>query len=279
MGEREAPARAREVGDTLRQIREATDLTISDVAERLGWSTAKVSRVERGAAAVSPVELVRFAAHCGAHIEDIDVLLDWCKEVVPPGYWLSDQFASLIFHESTADYSSSYDPLVVPGLLQTEDYATALFGAKYAGMRMERQRLLNRRGFEFFVHEQALRLPVGSNRVMNEQMLKLVLLAAQPRITIRVVPAAPGEYAMFGGEFVLFRYSGSRPLVFVAIHPAGLFLEDHDYVTQYQGLLSRMSEVALGRGESRELLAQLASEFDRPEDSRDVVDHLAKEQF
>jgi transcriptional regulator with XRE-family HTH domain len=119
MGERESTARAREVGDLVRQIREAGGLTTTDVGDRLGWSSSKMSRVERGATGVSPVELVRLAAHSGADLTDIDFLLDWCRDVVPPGSWLTNRLGSLIFHESTATSSSSYDPLVVPGLLQT----------------------------------------------------------------------------------------------------------------------------------------------------------------
>jgi transcriptional regulator with XRE-family HTH domain len=288
MGEREATARAREVGDLLRQIREPMHLTTADVANRLGWSASKVSRVERGATGVSPVELVRLAAHSGADLGQIDYLLDECREVVPPGYWLTNRFASLIFHESTADSSASYDPLVVPGLLQTEDYAKALISNEglragvtrhLVNVRMERQHLLHSREFEFFIHEQALRLRVGGNRVMNEQMLKLVLLAEQPKITIRVVPAARGERGVFGGYFVLFRYARHNPLVYLGVLPAGLFLEDPDYVAGYEQLLTRMSDIALGRGESRELLAALASKFDRPEDPPDVPDRLAEEHL
>ncbi len=73
-----APARAREVGDLLREIRDAMGLTVNDVADRLGWSSSKVSRVERGVSEIDPAELVRYAAYCGAHISDIDFLLDWC---------------------------------------------------------------------------------------------------------------------------------------------------------------------------------------------------------
>ena len=272
----------------LRRIRDAMNLPISDVAERVGWSVSKVSRVERGVSDVSAAELVRYAAHCGAELGDVDRILDWCQEVIPPGYWLSSQFASLIFHESTAASSSSYDSLVVPGLLQTRDYATALIGREHlepqvaqfrVGVRMVRQELLHSRGFEFFIHEQALRLPVGGNRVMNEQMLKLVLIANQPRITIRVIPVAAGERAFFGPSFLFFRYTGGGPLVYQDGVPAGLFVEDRGYVAGYHTLLADMSDTALGRGESREVLAKLASEFDQPEDSPDDPDHLAEEQL
>ena len=288
MGERETTARAREVGNLLRDIRLATNLTVSEVAERLGWSVSKVSRVERGVAGIDPAELVRYAAHCGAVLGDIDHLVDWCQEVVPPGYWLSKRFASLIFHESTASLSSSWCTLVVPGLLQTEDYAAALISQEglernitefHVRVRMTRQHLLHHRPFEFFIHEQALRLPVGGNRVMNEQMLKLVLLTDQPRITIRVVPSRVGERGVFGPGFAFFRYTGGPPLVYLDGNPAGLFVEDREYVAKCHELLGDMSEIALGRAESREVFATVANEFDQPEDPPDGSDLLAEEQL
>lgn len=288
MGERETTARAREIGHLLRDIRESADMTASEVADKLTWSTSRVSRIERGVAGISQPELVRFAAQCDADIGDVDRLLGLCQEVVPPGYWLSKQFASLIFHESTASFSSSYDALVVPGLLQTEEYATALIGREglepkiasfHVRVRMMRQQQLHCRGFEFLIHEQALRLPVGGNLVMNEQMLKLVLLTDQPRITIRVIPISAGERGFFGSSFMFFRYTGGGPLVYRDGMPAGLFVEDHEYVARCHELLTEMTDVALGRAESREVLAELASDFDQPEDPPDDPDHLAQEQL
>mgnify|MGYP000152449935 CR=1 FL=1 len=201
---------------------------------------------------------------------------------------MSKNFASLIFHESTAAFSSSYQALLVPGLLQTEDYAAALIAqerlepttAKFrVGVRLMRQERLHNQPNEFFIHEQALRLPVGGNRVMNEQMLKLLLLSDQPGITIRVVPTRLGERAMFGGGFTHFRFTGGGPLVCQDLVPICLFIEDRDYVTRYHGLLADMSEVALGREQSREVLAELASEFDQPKDAPDDPDRVAEEQL
>ena len=286
MGERIGAARARELGDELRQYRDALGISSEILAKRLGWSTSKVSRIEHGITAMSEIDVVRYAAHCGLAHDHIDALLDMCREPGPPGYWLSDRLSTLIFHETTATSSVDYSPLAVPGLLQTEEYATQIIGAAglepaftryWVGMRMERQLALHSREFAFYIHEFALRLPVGNNRVMNEQLLKLVLLAEQPQLTVQVVPAALGARSVFGGEFVLFRNDAHRPLV--CLSPVGLFLEDRKQVAAYQEKATRLSEVALSRGESREWLAALASEFDRPEDSPDAPDTLAQEQL
>jgi transcriptional regulator with XRE-family HTH domain len=282
MGERVHTARARVLGDELREFREWKGLSGQELADRLGWSASKLSRIENGLTGFDEIDLVRYAAHCGFSSDDIDDLLERFREPAAPGYWLTDRCFALVFHENTAAFSASYDPLVVPGLLQTEDYATALIGPEkpwLVHVRMERQRLLNQRGFEFFIHEQALRLPVGGNRVMNEQLLKLVLLTDHPKITIRVLPTSLGADAALGGSFVIFRFDGHEPLVYVEHQFVGLFLEEHKYVSQYRDKLATLSGVALSRGQSRELLAALASEFDHPEDSPDVPDPLAQEQL
>lgn len=286
MGERIGAARARELGDELRQYRELLGISSEELAKRLGWSASKVSRIEHGITGMSEIDVVRYAAHCGLAHDHIDALLEMCREPGPPGYWLSRRLSSLIFYETTASSSVDYGPLAVPGLLQTEEYATEFIAAaglkpafvKYwVDMRMERQLALHSREFAFYIHEYALHLPVGGNRLMNEQLLKLVLLGEQPQLTIRVVPAALGARSYFGPEFVLYGYARHRPLVYVP--SVGLFLEDPGEVTRYQEKVAGLSEMALSRGESREWLAALASEFDRPEDSPDGPDTLAEEQL
>lgn len=279
MGEHMSPAQARELAEELRHYREILGVPAYELAHRLGWSASKLSRVENGLAPITEVDVVRYGAHCGISAEGIEALLDLCRDPGAAGYWLSKWSSTLVFAENTAASSASYDPLVVPGMLQTEEYAAALIGPDKPGwvqVRMERQRLLNNRPFEFFIHEQALRLPVGGNRVMNEQLLKLVLVAEQPTVTIRVVPAALGAQSLFGGEFVFLRYSGHRPLVYLE---SGFFLDDEQHTAEYQRKLTRLSERALGRGQSREMLARMASEVDRPEDTPDAPDDLAKEQL
>jgi len=275
-------AQARELGDELRMYREQADVSAAELAGRLGWSASKLSRVESGQSPVDEVDVVRYGAHCGMEPGDIDDVLALCREPAAAGLFFTKRTGTLIFHENKATSSSSYTPLVVPGLLQTEDYAAAFMGPsrmRLVSVRMERQRLLGRRPFEFFVHEQALRLPVGGNRVMNEQLLKLVLVAEQPNITLRVIPAALGARSMFGGEFVLFHYLNQEPLVYLEHHNLGLFVDDQVEVAEFGQLRNRLGDTALSRGESREMLATLASEFDRPEVTPDAPDQLAQEQF
>ncbi len=159
------------------------------------------------------------------------------------------------------------------GLLQTADYARTRIAAaqwirpeqidRAVRIRLDRQRILDRASFIFYLHEQALRLHVGSAAIMQEQMLKLVLAAALDQVTIRVVPAAAGVRSAFGGPFALFEYSEYPPLVYLDNCTTGLFVDEKEFVAPFRELLPAISEVALDEGQSRQMIAALASEYDQ----------------
>ncbi len=276
MSDRESTARARELGAELRKIRESTGYSAFEFAKIVGWSNSKVSRIETGLRGITEIDVVRYAAYCRATPDEMEDLVTRCREAEIPGYWLARRLSTLIFHENTAVSSLSYDPLVVPGLLQTEGYLRALTSLEKRTQRdvdylmkvhIDRQEVLERRQFGFFIHEQALRFPVGDHRLMNEQMLKLVLLAEHPWLTVRIVPLAAGVEGALGSEFMMFRFEDARPLLHLGHGKVGLFLEEYSVLEEYREHLAQISEVALDRGQSRELLAALASEFDIPGDA------------
>jgi hypothetical protein len=200
---------------------------------------------------------------------------------------------SLIFHESTANNSIIYEPLAVHGLLQTPSYARAHITAVECDIceerlaaavrtRMERQRILSLRNparFTYYIHEQALRLRVGTDEIMAEQLLHIVLTAALENVTVRIVPSATGERSIFGGAFRLMEFDEYRPMVYLDhIHVGGLIIEDRDHVRSYYGLLPMLDDIALNAGQSREFVAELADAYDRG--SQDgAADVLAEEQL
>jgi Domain of unknown function (DUF5753)/Domain of unknown function (DUF397)/Helix-turn-helix domain len=278
-------ARYRELGAELRKRREAAGLSGAQLAHRVGWSPSKISRVESGERGISDVDLIQYLGYCGIHGESrTRDLIAMCREaghklghwLSPYGQWLEDSLSSLIYHESTADRCTIYDPLVVNGLLQTADYARTWIASegwrtpedveRCVDIRLERQRILRvprPARFTFFVHEQALRLEVGNAAVMHDQMLKIVLLAALDHVTVRVLPLSAGKRSTFRGPFQLFEYAQHRPLVYLDSYSTGLFLEDREYVDPFRTLVPALSEVSLDGGQSRELIATLASEYDR----------------
>jgi hypothetical protein len=144
---------------------------------------------------------------------------------------------------------------------------------------MERQQIFrwsDPAQFVFFVHEQALRLQVGSPAIMHEQLLHLVLMTALHHVTLRVIPATTGERSAFGGPFQLLEFSKHPALVYLDHFNGGLFLEDRRYVENYEGLVPELTAVALDEEESRSFAAALADEYDRGSQS-DAGHHLEDE--
>ena len=273
----------------LRRVREKAGLSGDALAHRLGWSPATVSRMEHGRRPSTTTDVIQYTVMCGASRSEVEPIVEFtrmaeCQE----GYYLSDEridgsLQSLIFHESTATHSIIYEPQVINGLLQTQDYARALNSnlsadtvAGVVRTRMERQRILSLPSparFTFFVHEHALRLQVGSDRIMHEQLLHLVLTAAMDHVTLRVVPSAAGERSAVGGAFRLMEFPEHRPMVYLDnLGGGGLILDDPRYVRRYRELMPMLADVALNEGQSREFAAGLADEFDRGSHRVDVAE-------
>jgi transcriptional regulator with XRE-family HTH domain len=285
MGRANATACYRELGAELRKRREAAGVTAAHIADETGWDRTKISRIEAGQVDISTVDVIFFLGACGIYRADaMDVLhLSRIAEqgdghwLSPHGEWLEDSLSSLIYHESTADRSISFEPFVVPGLLQTPAYASlwiarsATRSSRSLGealrIRMERREILHRRNpaeFLFFVHEQALRTQVGSAEIMQEQLLHMVLIAALEHVTLRIVPTSAQEHSVFGGSFRLFEYRRHSPLLYLDGFLTGVFIEDGDIVGDYyRDLLPDLKAIALDAGESREFAADLAAEYDR----------------
>ncbi|HEY3753297.1 MAG TPA: DUF5753 domain-containing protein [Pseudonocardiaceae bacterium] len=194
----------------------------------------------------------------------------------PHGGRVPDELRTLIFHEQTANEIHSFQPIYIPGVAQTEDYARALFvegGIIDAAdiencvqIRVSRRDVITRvdpAQCVFYVHENVLRAPVGSPQVMYEQMLHLLFLSTRPQCSIRVVPVAAGVRGMAAGSFQVFGYPEGAPVVSVQHETTSEFLENGEHVASYRKVLRRVASVALDDARSRELIALVASDYER----------------
>jgi transcriptional regulator with XRE-family HTH domain len=281
----ETTARSRELGIELRRARERIGYTGGQLARKLGWSNSRISRLEGGTRGASAVDVATFLGFCQVAGPERDRLMALCREVYsntwlrPHGGALPDELFTLILHETTASRIISYEPHVVPGLLQTEDYIRAVFRwSPYVSedaveplmqVRLNRQDLLRRQpqpDLIFFIPEQVLRSVVGTNRIMNDQLLHMALVSARLRCTIRVVPAAAGPHGVLGGPFRVMEYADHRPVTYLETPTSSLFLEEPQEIGIYRTALHRLASIALDGEQSREFLARLASEYDPPEE-------------
>lgn len=294
MGAVEAVACYRELGADLRRIRESAGLSGQELADRVARERSRLSRIESGTKRPGDAEVVQYAITCGLRSSQAMALVAQRQlaEHSTAGYWLSESLRSLAFHESTADSMVMYDPMVVNGLLQTEDYARAVMSVERwrgtrsmetgAELRLARQQVLHQSppaGFAFFVQEDAVRRRFGGTGVMHEQLLHMVLLSALSHISVRVVLAGAGEESSFGGSFQMLGFERYKPLVYLDNLTNGLFLEDPPRVAEYRHLTAAIADVALDEQESREFLASLASEFDRGSAPDADTSHLEEEQL
>ncbi|HEV7977622.1 helix-turn-helix transcriptional regulator [Amycolatopsis sp.] len=282
-------ARRRELGNELKFVREQARLSGHELARIPDWAPSKISRYEGGQRTPSELDVAVFLTSCGVKRTELERLLELAREadatywVRPHSQELPDQLRSLMIQESSASAIRSYEPLVVPGLLQTEGYARAVFQwmgkldadtvETLVNARISRQSLLRRRmppKCTFYIHERALRSVLGGKQVMHEQMLFLGFSASLPHCSIRVIPESSGHYAMTG-SFKVLDYAAFPPAAYAETYTAGLFVEEPRDVATYCEILEKLDRDALNGRQSVEWLAELASGFDRAEEHQNDV--------
>ncbi|MGH3765155.1 MAG: helix-turn-helix domain-containing protein [Pseudonocardiaceae bacterium] len=280
MRDREPTIRSRELGEGLHRAMRQAGLDQKGAAQKLGWSQSRVSRLLSGKRGGTEVDVSAFLAVADVTGAERDRLLGICREQNIPGWLqqhgtrLPQQLRTLIDHENKALTIDDFQATLVPGLLQTTDYARALI--REAGTmpvdetedrvaaRLGRQSLFGRERparFTFFIHEFVLRLPIGGPAVMAEQLAHLVRKATRPYLTLRVVPAALGGHAAAAGSFTLMEFAEFRPVAYLESETASLFLEKPEEIAAYRRILGLLAQTALSEGESTELIATLANEL------------------
>jgi transcriptional regulator with XRE-family HTH domain len=272
--------RRRQLGMELRRLREAAHVTIDQVAERLECSGSKISRIETGQTGVTPRDVRDMLDIYGVDPEYADQLLKIAREARQKGWWqlygdvLTSAYVGL---EAAADHIRSYEALVVPGLLQTEEYAQAMIHAarpdigatdveKRVRVRIGRQSLLTQDDpIDLWVvlDEAVLRRPVGGRAVMRRQLEHLTLAASWPNVTLQVLPFSAGAHAGMDGAFTMLLYdeSAGQNFVFASNAAGGLFLEKDDELQRYGFIFDYLRANALRPDESVSLFVKLTKEL------------------
>lgn len=272
--------RRRQLGMELRRLREAAGVTIDQVAARLECSASKISRIETGQTGASPRDVRDIVALYRVSDNEAETLLRIAREARQKGWWqlygavLTGAYVGL---EAAADAIRTYEALVVPGLLQTEDYARAMIRAgrpdidadeaeKRVRVRMNRQSLLSQSDpLDLWVvlDEAVLHRPVGGRTVMRQQLERLIKTAELSNVTLQVLPFAAGAHAGMDGTFtiLLYRDAAGQNLVFASNAAGGLFLEKDDELSRYAFIFDHLRASALRPDESIAMIAGLAKEM------------------
>jgi transcriptional regulator with XRE-family HTH domain len=272
--------RSRQVAAALRTLREQAGLSGAEVAKRMGMSPSKISRIETG---VTGLQIEDVAALLGLYQVPAavrDELLDLVRRSEERGWWtrqpgLPQLWRSLIDFEAKATRIQNYEALVVPGLLQTAEYARAVIQGiapaiteaelgNLVAARMARQAVLTRSNAPQFiavVDEGALRRPIGEPGVMHRQLHHLLVVAEQPHVMLRVAPLAAGAHAGLRGPFVILEFTEEPARVHVENQSTGLFLEEEADLAAYRLALGTILNAALAPVATTELITQIAAEL------------------
>jgi hypothetical protein len=280
MKDREPTVRSRELGEGLRRAMEYAGYNGTQIADELGWSQGRVSRLLAGKRGGTGYDVSAFLAVCGVKGEQRDRLMALASDHHRPGWFLRHgpvvpkQVQTLIDHETRATTVNDFQTTLVHSLLHTPDYARETMSrsanvprdeiADRIQARLARQELISRPRapiFTFYLHENALRIPIGGPAIMADQLHHLLRVSARANVTIRVVPAQAGAHAGMSGPFTLMEVPDFKPIVYLDSEITSLFLECPAEIEVYRNILDVLDGVALDERNTRGLVAEVAGEF------------------
>lgn len=274
MPKRRSSVVGREFGEGVRNAIERTGMPQRKLPEAVGWQEAKMSDLVQGKGGVSEVELALLLGFCQIEVAEVLHLLTLYRESREKGYLvfpedgIPDQVRSLIEQERLANKITMWSINVVPGPLQIPSYIRALIERSARARKVNAEEIVAAktarqgifhysREFVFFIHEQALRLPVGGPHVMRDQLLHVLAMANRQYITVRVVPIAFGAHAGLSGGFRLLSYEKYEPVVFTETENTSLFVDDKASLATYVDVLKLLDRQALDPAQSRELITSI----------------------
>ncbi|WET81913.1 helix-turn-helix transcriptional regulator [Amycolatopsis sp. QT-25] len=272
--------RRRRLASELRRLREAADLTIDEVSEKLECSASKVSRIETGHVGVTPRDARDMLELYGIAGDEQEALVQLAREARKRGWWHAyNEVFTGTFVGLEADASSlrAFQALLVPGLLQTERYAKAVIRAmrpdaedaeirRRVAARMARQELLTDPSppeYWAVMDEAVLHRTVDGPEVMAEQLYRMVTMAAQPNVTVQIVPFGAGAHPGMEGPFLIMGFPelADTDVVYVDSTSSGLYLEEPPDVRRYALMFDHLRAAALKPDDSVEVIAEAAGRF------------------
>ncbi|WP_283900168.1 helix-turn-helix domain-containing protein [Streptomyces pakalii] len=276
--------RRRRLGAELKRLREKAGVRMEEAAERIGGDKPKISRQENGRQGVSKLEIEALLALYGVSDERLrTALTTLAREGRRKGWWaqysdiLPAGFQERLSIESDAARILTFQPMLVPGLLQTVEYATEVIRSvdkdvteeerdSYIEVRKARQEIFARENppqYVCLLDEAVLRREVGGPAVMAAQLDKILEMNNPPKLTIQVVPFSQGWHAGADGAFNIYSYPDPMDLDVVNLDylDGALYLEEDQPVGRYQLAFDELRATALASRQSMELISAVKREF------------------
>ncbi|WP_328910738.1 helix-turn-helix domain-containing protein [Streptomyces sp. NBC_00234] len=276
--------RRRRLGQELRRLREIKGMTAEEVAERLLVSQSKISRLENGRRSISQRDVRDL---CGVYeVEDhrvVDSLMQMAKDSRQQGWWhaFGDiPYSVYIGLETDAESLRVYEPQVVPGLLQTRQYAESLINGalpesapsdieKRVSVRARRQDRINAPEHPLrlwaVIDESALRRMVGGKQVMTDQLEHLIEQSNLPHVTIQVLPFEMGAHPGINGQYAILEFpdAADSSVVYIEGVTSDLYLEKANDVQRYSVMYEHLRAQALNVEQTREFISDITKGYTR----------------
>jgi transcriptional regulator with XRE-family HTH domain len=272
----------RRLRNELRAARVETGLTQEQAAAAMEWSLSKMNRIEKAKTGISATDLRALLPLYNITGRDrTEELLALARASRQPGWWQAyadvapSTLLQLIDYETAATIIRQFEPMVVPGILQTDGYARSVLGASYGAgppverlvdLRARRRGLLVGGGaptFAFVLDESVIRRLAGGPSIMADQLRHLVSLAGRPNVTIQVVPFAAGSHPGTRGAVKIIEFDGDpdESVAFLEGLPGDVITDDPAEVSAYSGIFTRVAQAALGPADSAVFLREAAGEM------------------
>ncbi|TDC43176.1 helix-turn-helix transcriptional regulator [Micromonospora sp. KC213] len=278
----------RQLGRLLRQAREEAGINLEAAAEALEWSRAKMYRLEGGHTSLRTHDVKLMCDLYGTASDLTEVLVSLAKESKARGWWhaygevIPGWFELYVGLEAAACYVRHYEPNLIPGLLQTPEYMSAVFATKQSrspqevaqkvALRMERQKLLARRSpaaprFEAIIDEAVIRRPIGDLEAWRRQLAHLVNASQARNVSFRVLPLNVGPHkASVAGAFIVLDFPalGTRPAepstIYCESLTGSLYLDRPSEVETYVDAWQTLWKLALDECASEDLVSIVIKE-------------------
>ncbi len=240
----------------LQALREKAGMSYEQAAEAIYSSEWTIRRMERAEGGFKPLTVKSLLMAYGVtDVREIGTFLGLAREAGKPGWWhsyddvLPPWFRTAVGLKEAASLIRAYQPQVIPGLLQTEDYIRAITAASFpaatedftertVALRLARQQLLHRPdppGYRVVMDETVLRRPIGGPDVMREQIAYLIQATQQPTITVQVIPFAAGWHPALYGMFNIYRFPDDQlpDIVYTEALTGSYYLSKPDEAARY----------------------------------------------
>ncbi|MFG2064477.1 helix-turn-helix domain-containing protein [Micromonospora sp. NPDC048871] len=281
----------RQLGRLLRQFRNEAGVTLDAAAEALEYSRQKIWRLECGMGSVRVLDVKAMCELYGVSPEMTEAMRGLAAETKSKGWWhaygdaVPSWFELYVGLESAASRLRGYDESLIPGILQTKDYADTLIRLgrmmndeereRTVEVRLQRQALLTRRlpaapRLDSVLSEAVLRRRVGGPTVMSRQLDHIIRLSDLPNVSVRVLPLAAGpQPGAVAGTFMILDFPATKggraapepSIVYSESLTGALYLDKPDELAAYERVWRGLDALALCEAESKDMIKRLIGEI------------------